>query len=76
MLDPYTGRPNGQGRLREYSDSVPGLIMSSMDKNRFGLLLVRSGQMRRNLALRMKKKLEKHGKKGFLLAIEHGDRID
>ena len=27
--------------------------------------------MRRNLALRMKRKLEKHGKKGFLLAMEH-----
>ena len=33
--------------------------MSSMDKNRFGILIgAKPGQMRRNLALRMKNKLE------------------
>ncbi len=74
MLDPYTSEATEMGRerieliLRQRS----ALIMSSMDKNRFGILIgSKPGQMRRNLALRMKNKLEKHGKKGYLLAMEH-----
>ena len=74
MLDPYTGEAKemGKERIERILRQRSGLIMSSMDKNRFGILIgAKPGQMRRNLALRMKKKLEKHGKKGFLLAIEH-----
>ncbi len=74
MLDPYTeeakemGRKRIEGILRQRS----GLIMSSMEKSTFGILIgSKPGQMRRNLALRMKRKLEKHGKRGYLLALEH-----
>ena len=38
----------------------------------FGILIgEKPGQMRRNLAIRMKRILEKHGKKGYLLALDH-----
>ena len=69
MLDPYTGEAKemGKDRIERILRQRSGLIMSSMDKNRFGILIgAKPGQMRRNLALRMKRKLEKHGKKGFL----------
>ena len=74
MLDPYTGEATemGRERIERILRQRSGLIMSSMDKNRFGILIgAKPGQMRRNLALRMKNKLEKHGKKGYLLAMEH-----
>ncbi len=74
MLDPYTGEAKemGRERIERILRQRSGLIMSSMDKERFGILIgAKPGQMRRNLALRMKNKLEKHGKKGYLLAMEH-----
>lgn len=74
MLDPYSGdaKEMGRERIERILRQRSGLIMSSMDKERFGILIgAKPGQMRRNLALRMKRKLEKHGKKGFLLAMEH-----
>jgi 2-(3-amino-3-carboxypropyl)histidine synthase len=49
-----------------------GLIMACDNAKTFGILIgEKPGQMRRTLALRMKKILEKHGKKGYLLALEH-----
>ncbi len=74
MLDPYSGdaKEMGRERIERILRQRSGLIMSSMDKKRFGILIgSKPGQMRRNLALRMKRKLEKHGKKGFLLSMEH-----
>jgi 2-(3-amino-3-carboxypropyl)histidine synthase len=38
----------------------------------FGILIgEKPGQMRRNLALRMKRLLKEHGRKGYLLALDH-----
>ena len=74
MLDPYSGdaKEMGRERIERILRQRSGLIMSSMDKERFGILIgAKPGQMRRNLALRLKRKLEKHGKKGFLLSMEH-----
>ena len=74
MLDPYTGE------TREMSiESIErilrqrfGLIMSVSESKKFGILIgEKPGQMRRSLAIRMKKMLEKHGRKGYLLALEH-----
>jgi 2-(3-amino-3-carboxypropyl)histidine synthase len=49
-----------------------GLIMSCGDAQSFGILIgEKPGQMRRSLALKMKRMLENHGKKGYLLALEH-----
>ena len=48
------------------------MIMSVQESKSFGILIgEKPGQMRRSLALRMKRMLEKHGKKGYLLALEH-----
>ena len=74
MLDPYTG--DASEMSRERVDRILrqrfGLIMSVQDCNSFGILIgEKPGQMRRTLALRMKRILEKHGKKGYLLALEH-----
>ena len=74
ILDPYTGE------AREMSLKVIerilrqrfGMVMSVMDAQRFGILIgEKPGQMRRSLALRMKRMLEKHGRKGYLMALEH-----
>ena len=49
-----------------------GLINSVDEANSFGILIgEKPGQMRRNLAIRMKRLLEKHGRKGYLLALDH-----
>ena len=46
--------------------------MSVGDAKSFGILIgEKPGQMRRNLAIRMKRLLEAHGKKGYLLALDH-----
>jgi 2-(3-amino-3-carboxypropyl)histidine synthase len=46
--------------------------MACQDAERYGILIgEKPGQMRRTLALRMKRMLERHGKKGYLLALEH-----
>jgi 2-(3-amino-3-carboxypropyl)histidine synthase len=74
MLDPYTGdasemsRSRIEGILRQRF----GMIMAVQESKSFGILIgEKPGQMRRSLALRMKRMLEKHGKKGYLLALEH-----
>ena len=74
MLDPYSGDAIEMSfeRIDRILRQRFGLIMSSMDAQKFGILIgEKPGQMRRTLALRMKRLLEKHGKKGYLLALEH-----
>ena len=74
MLDPYTGEGS------ELSFSIIerilrqrfGLITSVDESETFGILIgEKPGQMRRNLAIKMKKLLKRHGKKGYLLALDH-----
>ena len=74
MLDPYSGAAEEMSfeRIERILRQRFGLIMSSQDCQSFGILIgEKPGQMRRTLALRMKRMLEKHGKKGHLLALEH-----
>ncbi len=74
MLDPYTGDATemGRDRIERILRQRFGLIMAVEEAERFAILIgEKPGQMRRSLALRMKKMLEKHGKKGYLLALEH-----
>jgi len=74
MLDPYTGDAEEMSleRIERILRQRFGLIMSVQDASTFGILIgEKPGQMRRTLALRMKRMLAKHGKKGYLLALEH-----
>ena len=74
MLDPYSGDAEEMsfGRIERILRQRFGLIMDCDQAQTFGILIgEKPGQMRRTLALRMKKILEKHGKKGYLLALEH-----
>ena len=74
MLDPYSGDAEEMsfGRIERILRQRFGLIMACDNAETFGILIgEKPGQMRRTLALRMKKILEKHGKKGYLLALEH-----
>ena len=74
MLDPYTGDSTEMSfeRIERILRQRFGLIMAVGDAVSFGILIgEKPGQMRRNLAIRMKKLLEKHHKKGYLLALDH-----
>ena len=74
MLDPYTGEAEEMSleRIERILRQRFGLIMSVQEANSFGILIgEKPGQMRRTLALRMKRMLAQHGKKGYLLALEH-----
>ncbi|MDA0842999.1 MAG: diphthamide biosynthesis enzyme Dph2 [archaeon] len=74
MLDPYTGDAEEMSleRIERILRQRFGLIMSCQEAHSFGILIgEKPGQMRRTLALRMKKLLEQYGKKGYLLALEH-----
>ena len=74
MLDPYSGDAEDMSfeRIERILRQRFGLIMACDNAETFGILIgEKPGQMRRTLALRMKKILEKHGKKGYLLALEH-----
>ena len=74
MLDPYTGGATelSLARVERILRQRFGLIMSIQDAKTYAILIgEKPGQMRRTLAMRMKKLLEKHGKKGYLLALEH-----
>ena len=74
MLDPYTGDATEMSfeRIERILRQRFGLIMSVGDSSSFGILIgEKPGQMRRNLAIRMKRLLENHGKKGYLLALDH-----
>ena len=74
MLDPYTGEATemSKERIERILRQRFGYIMQIADKKTFGILIgEKPGQMRRNLALRMKRMLESHGKKGYLLAMDH-----
>ena len=74
MLDPYTGDATEMSleRIERILRQRFGLIMSVGDSSTFGILIgEKPGQMRRNLAIRMKRLLENHDKKGYLLALDH-----
>ena len=74
LLDPYTGDADEMGldRIERILRQRFGLIMAVDKCETFGILIgEKPGQMRRNLAIRMKRLLEKHGKKGYLLALDH-----
>ena len=74
LLDPYTGEASEMSftRIERILRQRFGLIMAIGEANTFGILIgEKPGQMRRNLAIRMKRILEKHGKKGYLLALDH-----
>ena len=74
MLDPYTGEATEMSlqRIEPILRQRFGPIMACQDAERYGILIgEKPGQMRRTLALRMKRMLERHGKKGYLLALEH-----
>ena len=74
MLDPYTGDASEMGtdRIERILRQRFGLIMAIQDSQNFAILIgEKPGQMRRSLALKLKRTLAKHGKKGYLLALEH-----
>ena len=74
LLDPYTGDSSEMSfdRIERILRQRFGLIMEIDNATTFGILIgEKPGQMRRNLAMRMKRILEKHGKKGYLLALDH-----
>ena len=74
LLDPYNGEASEMGldRIERILRQRFGLIMSVDNCKTFGILIgEKPGQMRRNLAIRMKRLLEKHGRKGYLLALDH-----
>ena len=74
ILDPYTteAREISLEFIERILRQRFGLITMSQDAKSFGILIgEKPGQMRRSLALRMKRMLESHGKKGYLLALEH-----
>jgi 2-(3-amino-3-carboxypropyl)histidine synthase len=74
ILDPYTGdaREMSLGKIDRILRQRFGLIMAADSAKRFGILIgEKPGQMRRSMALRLKRLIEKHGKKGYLLALEH-----
>ena len=74
LLDPYNGEASEMSldRIERILRQRFGLIMAIDECVNFGILIgEKPGQMRRNLAIRMKRLLEKHGKKGYLLALDH-----
>ena len=74
LLDPYSGDASEMSfkRIERILRQRFGLIMAVGDAKTFGILIgEKPGQMRRNLAIRMKRLLEKHGKKGYLLALDN-----
>ena len=74
MLDPYTGEASEMSfeRIERILRQRFGLIMAVDTATSFGILIgEKPGQMRRNLAIRMKRLLQNHGKKGYLLALDH-----
>ncbi len=74
MLDPYTGDATEMSfeRIERILRQRFGLIMAVGEAETFGILIgEKPGQMRRNLAIRMKRLLEEHGRKGYLLALDH-----
>ena len=74
LLDPYTGQASEMSfeRIERILRQRMGLIFAVDNANSFGILIgEKPGQMRRNLAIRMKRLLETHGKKGYLLALDH-----
>jgi len=74
MLDPYTGEASEMSfeHIERILRQRFGLIMAVDTATSFGILIgEKPGQMRRNLAIRMKRLLQNHGKKGYLLALDH-----
>ena len=74
LLDPYSGDASelaldGIDRLLRQRF---GLIMRCQTLQRFGILIgEKPGQMRRALALRIKRQLASHGRQGYLIALDH-----
>ncbi len=74
MLDPYTGEAGEMSsqRIERIIRQRFGLIMAVDDAQSYGILIgEKPGQMRRSVALRLKRMLQSHGKQGYLLALEH-----
>jgi 2-(3-amino-3-carboxypropyl)histidine synthase len=74
MLDPYTGDATEMGRkqIDRILRQRFGMIMQVDGAKVFGILIgEKPGQMRRSLAMRLKRMLERHGKKGYLIALEY-----
>ena len=74
MLDPYTGEAKEMAvkSIERILRQRFGLIISVSESKKFGILIgEKPGQMRRSLAIKVKKMLEKHNRKGYLLALEH-----
>ena len=72
LLDPYTGDSSEMSfdRIERILRQRFGLIMEIDNATTFGILIgEKPGQMRRNLAIRMKRILEKHGKKGYFCLL-------
>lgn len=74
MLDPYTGEGSemSPARVERILRQRFGLIMAVDGADSYGILIgEKPGQMRRSVALRLKRMLARHGKKAYLLALEH-----
>ncbi len=74
MLDPYTSEAKEMSveSIERILRQRFGLIISVSESKKFGILIgEKPGQMRRSLAIKVKKMLEKHNRKGYLLALEH-----
>jgi len=74
LLDPYTGSASeiSLERVERILRQRFGLIMAVQSANSFGILIgEKPGQMRRTLALTLKKLLETHARKGYLLSLDH-----
>jgi 2-(3-amino-3-carboxypropyl)histidine synthase len=74
MLNPYTG--DASEMSFEWVERILrqrfGLIMAVDEAISFGILIgEKPGQMRRNLAIRIKRLLEKHDRRGYMLALDH-----
>ena len=72
MLDPYTGDAEEMSlqRIERILRQRFGLIMSVQDANSFGILIGENRAFSMYARPSMKR-MAKHGKKGYLLALEH-----
>ena len=74
LLDPYTGEASELSfdRIERILRQRMGLIFSVDEAKSFGILIgEKPGQMRRNIAIRMNRLLEKHGRLGYLLELDN-----
>ena len=74
MLNPYTGDASEMSFkwVERILRQRFGLIMAVDEAISFGILVgEKPGQVRRNLAIRIKRLLEKHDRRGYMLALDH-----